>query len=386
MKIAYTTVWDAMNIRSWSGLDRNIWESLAGAGAGIELVDQLKHGRSPARKLRKIWSVCVERKEFATQWDIDSARGYSQDAARRIAPLHADAIFSPSPIPLGFLERPEPIFLWTDAPFAGLVDFYPEFMKTRMSSATIKSGLTIDKATLDRCRIAIFSSHWAADFAVKYHSIDPNKVKVVPFGANIKVDHDLNQVETFISNRRNRPFQLLWLGVDWERKGAQTAVEAVRIMNERGVRAELTIVGCDPPPGIQLPDYVHCLGFISKATEEGVQQIKQLLRDSHVLILPTIAEAYGVVFVEAHAFGLPCAATTVGGVPTIVEDKKTGRLFDPAEPPSRWADWLCEVAENNTLYRELALASYARYKNYLNWDVSGRTVIDLMNSVLHERS
>lgn len=378
MKLAYTALWDATDIRSWSGTDRNIWESLRSAGAEISLVDQLAHGPSPARKLRKLWSLYVERKEFTHIWDVDTARGYARDAATRISGLNADAIISPSPIPLAYLQRKEPVFLWTDAPFAALVDFYPEFHRNRMSTTSINSGLIVDKAALDRCQIAIFSSEWAAQRAVQLHCIDAKKVKVVPFGANIDISHDAQSVEAFLERRSVGPFRLLWLGVDWERKGGDTALQAARLMHERGIQVELNMVGCDPPAGKTIPEYVRCQGFVSKTTAEGTETIKKLLRDANVLVLPTIAEAYGVAFVEAHAFGVPCAATAVGGIPTIVEDGATGRLFDPREPVEVWADWLCELATDPYLYRRFALAAFDRYVTQLNWGVSGAKVMQII--------
>ncbi|WP_137463714.1 glycosyltransferase, partial [Escherichia coli] len=50
------------------------------------------------------------------------------------------------------------------------------------------------------------------------------------------------------------------------------------------------------------------------------------------LLLPTIADCYGMVFCEAAAFGLPVVATDTGGVSSIVINERTGILIkDPLD-------------------------------------------------------
>jgi glycosyltransferase involved in cell wall biosynthesis len=382
MNLAYVTVFDATDIRNWSGLDRYIWESLAAQGENVELVGSLKHPRSFGRKIRKFWGSTIERKIFSHLWDVDTAKGYAHDAASRIATSAADAILSPSPIPIAYLERKEPLFLWTDAPFCGLLDFYPEFARENMCSASVKAGLEIDRAVLERCTLAIYSSDWAAQSAINYHGIPAEKVKVIPFGANIQGSPDRDQIQKIIDERSRQCLRLLFIGVDWERKGGATALAAAKAVHERGVEVELTIVGCQPPEGEAVPDFVKCLGFIGKDTPEGRAALNHLLAESHILIVPSQAECYGLVFAEAHAFGVPCAATGVGGIPTIVKDGVTGRLFTLEASPEIWADWLCQTFNAPGRYREMAMAAYARYHDLLNWDVAGREVDRLIRECI----
>ena len=65
---------------------------------------------------------------------------------------------------------------------------------------------------------------------------------------------------------------------------------------------------------------------------EGIadrQQLKQWLGRADGLVLPTLEDNCPMVVLEAMAAGVPVAASRVGGVPDLIENEKTGLLFDP---------------------------------------------------------
>ena len=95
-------------------------------------------------------------------------------------------------------------------------------------------------------------------------------------------------------------------------------LEIATELNQRGIPTELHVVGCEPP--LATPDFVVRHGFISKKSEQGAALYDQLLMESHFLVIPSMAECYGLAFAEASSFGLPSLATRVGGIPTVVVD------------------------------------------------------------------
>jgi glycosyltransferase involved in cell wall biosynthesis len=65
---------------------------------------------------------------------------------------------------------------------------------------------------------------------------------------------------------------------------------------------------------------------------EGIadrQQLKQWLGVADGLVLPTLEDNCPMVVLEAMAAGVPVVASRVGGIPDLVENGKTGLLFDP---------------------------------------------------------
>lgn len=115
--------------------------------------------------------------------------------------------------------------------------------------------------------------------------------------------------------------RLLFLGVDWTRKGGELAFEIAGELNRQGLKTELTVVGCTPQLSMPMPPFVRVIGYVSKASREGADLINQQLATSHFVILPSRAEAAAVVVAEASSYGLPSITSDVGGLPTLVRDE-----------------------------------------------------------------
>jgi glycosyltransferase involved in cell wall biosynthesis len=190
------------------------------------------------------------------------------------------------------------------------------------------------------------------------------------------------EVEAIVAHRSGLECNLLLIGVDWDRKGAQIAVEAVRCVNERGLRARLTIVGCTPPDSAGLPPFVEIIPFINKATEEGRRHFDAICRRSHFMIMPSRADCTPVAIVEANYFGLPCLATAIGGIPSLVNDGINGRLFDLRARGMAYADYVLGLMRDPVRYRSFAVGSAAFADRHFTWEVSGAKVAGILREVI----
>lgn len=378
MKIAYVTMFDATDPKNWSGLDLHIWKSLEKQGMEIELIGNLRHGRSLARRLRRLWGTRVERRTFLHFWDTATARDYAADVAERLLSTNADVVLCPSPIPLAYLNCPQPRVIWTDATFAGLSSFYPEFLPSNICSASTASGREIDRLSLDNCQLAIYSSDWAAQTAIVVHPEAARKVHVVPYGANLEAVPPDGDIDQILGRRGNKPIRLLFIGMDWIRKGGGQAVDVARELIRRGLPVELTLVGAPPPPEVRGLPFVRMAGYVDKSTADGRTRLSELFKASHFLILTSLAECCAVVLSEACAFGVPVAATDVGGMGTVIRSGINGQLFEVGSPPAQWADWIISIISQPQAYRGVATAALQSYRGRFNWDVAGASVISLM--------
>ena len=95
--------------------------------------------------------------------------------------------------------------------------------------------------------------------------------------------------------------------------------------------------------------------FIGKATAEDRQRLNELYARSHFFIMPTRAEAFGIVFAEASTFGVPCLGTAVGGLPSVIKDGVNGQLFPLDANGEDYADWILHTMADPVRYRTLAL-------------------------------
>jgi len=299
---------------------------------------------------------------------------YSTQVEKLLASIHYDIVFSPGTIPIACLQTEKPIVFWTDATFAGLVDFYPGF--TNLCTEIIKNGNKMEQLALSKCKIAIYSSEWAANTAIEHYDVDEAKVKVVPFGANISCNRNSNDINRIVEQKSFHSCKLLFLGVDWYRKGGDKALAVANQLTGRGIRTELHIAGCNPP--ITVPSFVKCHGFISKKTEEGRKYLEQLFSQAHFFILPSRADCVPVVFAEASSFGLPSLTTRVGGISTAIQDGKNGYTFSRDEDTEEYCNYIERFISSKEKYKELALSSFREYSTRINWSSAGSRVKDLI--------
>jgi glycosyltransferase involved in cell wall biosynthesis len=370
------TIFDARDVRNWSGTYLHMWRALQAQGCEIDIVDNLVHGRSIARRLRKLGAKLTGRRHLHF-WDRTTARQYSEDVQRRVEATDADVVFSPTPVPLAYLTLDRPVAMWTDAGFVALRTAYDEFDPRGISRWAAHDGEEIDRRVATNGTLQVFASEWGAKVnAEVFGNRGGSKPHVIPYGANFECE----PCPTALSDRRaSSTLRLLFVGVDWSRKGADKACAVAADLKKRGHPVSLHIVGCTPPNGVTLGDEVVIEGFISKATSEGRAKLDTLYRQSHFLIVPTMAEAYGLVFAEASAYGLPSLSHRIGGVPTIVRDGVNGQLFDFDVPVGRWADWIEENYDAER-YCLLAEASRQLYETRLNWRVAGAAMKSLLDS------
>jgi glycosyltransferase involved in cell wall biosynthesis len=303
------------------------------------------------------------------------------EVASRLKKTDADVVFSPSTIPICYLNTKTPIAFWTDATVAGVVGFYPHY--SNLCKESLDDFHKMEQAALSNCRLAIYSSDWAAATAINKYQVDSSKVKVVPFGANVDCSRALENIREIVSRKRADVCKLLFLGTEWYRKGGDIAVAVLRSLNEKGLRAELTIVGCDVEG--TAPDSVSAKGFVSKRTREGQATIDRLFAESHFLVLPSRADCVPVAIAEANSYGVPVISSNVGGITTAVRDGVNGFALPHSDRFVEDASSIIRKYMGSPAdYQCLAEQSFGEYTQRLNWKTSARRVHELLQGVLNE--
>ncbi len=372
MKLAYATTFDARDVSNWSGTPFFMSNAFQENGATVEYIGNLSRKLPPFFKLNQFFKKTICGQRESPRFNITAAKYYSEQVAKQLAKQHVDAIIAPQINPVCYLDAKQPLILWTDGLYASLLGFYPGF--SNHSAESIRQGNIITQECLKRCSLAIFSSDWAARTALEIYGASKEKVKVVPFGANIHCSHTLDDIRTFLKSRSRDTVKLLFLGKHWHRKGGDIVFNVAKALHHAGQSVELHFVGCYPPKEIDTPDYIKCHGFISKRTPEGVEKISRLLRESHFLFVPSRAEAYGIVFCEANAFGLPILTSYVGGISTVVKDNINGMTFSLEASAEKYCDYIMNLMQNYARYEELALSAFNEYQTRLNWGAAVRQV------------
>ncbi|WP_235726564.1 glycosyltransferase family 4 protein [Methylocaldum szegediense] len=147
--------------------------------------------------------------------------------------------------------------------------------------------------------------------------------------------------------------------------GLTTAIRAFALLLQEKPEARLSIAGSGPQRRV-LEDLASQLGISENVTFTGrlsPEEMADLYRKCDVMLNPSTVDNMPNSVLEALAAGLPVVSTNVGGVPYIVENKKTAMLVDP-EDPTAMAESLLRVISDASLYRTLAengLAHVAKF-------------------------
>lgn len=360
MQIAYSTTFNAEEINHWSGTPYFMAKAFQRAGHHVHYVGRLKHELPAFFKVKQLYKKYLCGQRESPRFNIHAAKYYAYQTAKKLKRLPHDLILAPLISPIAYLDTAKPIILWTDALYAGLLGFYEPF--SSHSANTIRQATAMTEACLGRCHQIIFSSDWAANTAIEIYGMDKKKIKVLPFGANLHESPRYEDIEACIKLRRKKPVRLLFLAKSWSRKGGDICLKVANALHDRGLPVELHIVGIQPPRMQHLPAYVHCHGFIAKNTPNGRAKLEAILKMTHFLLLPSRAEAYGIVFCEANAYGIPCLTTHVGGISTIVKNHINGFTY----PVDGAIDVICNdiinITNSESGYSELVKSSFNEFQ------------------------
>lgn len=379
MKIAFATTFDARDIHNWSGTPFYMAKSFEENAVDIEYIGSLKRKLPKNFKIKQFWKKISCGQRDSPRFNETAAKFYSEQVAKQLSLSNADFVIAPQINPIAYLDSKQPVVLWTDAVYSGLLGFYPVF--SNHSASSIAQGNAITSACLERAALAIFSSDWAARSAIELYGTDKNKVKVVPYGANLESVHSYEEMKNIISKRARDKIKLLFIGKQWGRKGGDIVFAVTKALHAMGQNVELNFVGCEPPAGTEIPPYIKCHGFISKRTPEGLTKMLSLLHDSHFLFLPSRAEACAIAFCEANAYGLPVLTSYVGGISTVIKDDVNGMGFSLEAKPAIYCKYVIDVMSDFTRYENLALSAFNEYQTRLNWRVATETVKGLLKQL-----
>ncbi len=155
-------------------------------------------------------------------------------------------------------------------------------------------------------------SHWAKQSFVEDYGCPEDRVAVIPPGVD---------VQRFGPGPRDHALpRLLFVGGDFVRKGGDLLIDVFR-RRLRG-KAELVLVTRSevaPEPGVT----VH------RDVSANSDTLRQLYATADIFVLPTRADCFSLVSLEAAASCLPVVATHVGGIPDAVQQGTTGFMVDP---------------------------------------------------------
>jgi glycosyltransferase involved in cell wall biosynthesis len=373
VKIGFASRYDPQDQRTWSGTSYYTLNQLK-RYSDVELFNYklpklLQEWLTAQKSINRRWFGKYTAVEFLREY----AKYFSKQLTRDLKKRPVDILFvSASSQMIAYIETEIPIIYMTDATFQQLQGYYPGF--SNLAAYNIREGIELDKNAFHKATHCMLGSEWNKYSAVNDYGIDASKITVVPFGANLEGIPTIIE----IGAERNHSCNLLFLAVEWERKGGEIALETFRKLKQDISNASLHIVGCSPPSDLQNEEDITVIPFLDKKNKADLKQLRQLLLQTDFLLLPTRAECAGIVFSEAAAYGIPSITTDTGGVSSYVRNGINGYTLPLADGPAAYAELISSLLSDPEKLKSLKRSSRKQFEDHLNWEKWGDAFSQLM--------
>jgi glycosyltransferase involved in cell wall biosynthesis/peptidoglycan/xylan/chitin deacetylase (PgdA/CDA1 family) len=144
-----------------------------------------------------------------------------------------------------------------------------------------------------------------------------------------------------------------------------------------------------------MPDVtLHVVGEVAEKSDQqnvvyhGVLRGKALVRqyqNARVFVLPSTGktESFGMVLIEAMACGVPVIGTDVGGIPLVIDDKKTGLIVPPASPEAL-TDAIRSLLDNPEKAAKFSNRAYQKVQSSYAWPHLAKKYNAVLRSVIEK--
>jgi glycosyltransferase involved in cell wall biosynthesis len=217
----------------------------------------------------------------------------------------------------------------------------------------------VARAALPAARAAatIMAVSTSVEWTIREYAGDGPRVEVVPVG----VDTALFR----LPSASRIPDQILFVGFLNYMKGIDVLLDAMGLLRDGGIAGRAVLVGGGfyrntRKQEVALRRRAEELDLGDRVTFAGRKpptEVARLMAESAVVVLPSRAESFGAVLVEALACGTPVVATRCGGPEDIVSPE-VGELV-PVADSRALADALCRTLADPERYDAARLRDYA---------------------------
>ena len=179
---------------------------------------------------------------------------------------------------------------------------------------------------------------------------------------------------------------ILYLGRIKKYKSVQHLVRALQLVKEKIPTARIKIVGAGDylkelktlVDTLGLKNDVEFPGFVSQAEKV------EILRRSHVAVLPSLKEGWGLTNIEANAVGTTVVAANSPGLRDSVQDGQTGFLYEYGNV-EQLADKLLMILTDDNLRTRLE-AGGLKWADRFNWDDAAAKFEQLLINIVEDKS
>ncbi|MEJ1406478.1 MAG: glycosyltransferase family 4 protein, partial [Candidatus Sedimenticola sp. (ex Thyasira tokunagai)] len=170
-----------------------------------------------------------------------------------------------------------------------------------------------------------------------------------------------------------------------EKNGVTVFAEAVAALKELPVR--LLFAG-DGEERSKVEQILRDNGMFDQSIFLGGvpnPQMPDVYRAADISVLPSFMEATSITGLESMACGIPLVGTTVGGIPTLINDRETGLLVPPGDPATL-GEALAQLARDPEQRQQMGTAARSRAEEKFSWRGIASRTLDIYQQHLDSHS
>ena len=209
-----------------------------------------------------------------------------------------------------------------------------------------------------------------ADSLARDYGVPRQRLRVVPNGADPPDENaEWEEARTWREKLGAGQLRPLWVSAARleEQKGHDVFLAALAELNRRGVEFTAAIAG-EGSKRLELERQIAERGLGSRVRLLGqLENLGPLLLAADAVVLASRWEGLPLTLLEALARGRPVVATSVGGIPDVIEDNVTGRLIASGQS-TPLADALADFARRSDAALRLGRNGQRRVRESYGWE------------------
>jgi glycosyltransferase involved in cell wall biosynthesis len=217
----------------------------------------------------------------------------------------------------------------------------------------------LERRALRKLTVIICNSRYTKKALVRAYSLPHDRLRVV----YKSIDVDSFSFHPQIPNDRKR--RVLFVGGNVQRKGLPTIIRAAPIVLKAFPDTEFFVVG-DNQNLKAMKDLCDRYGVEENFRFLGWQsydEIQKHYQGASAFVMPSLIEAFGVVFLEAMASGVPVIGGDVGGTRELIQSGSNGFLVEPRNSDDL-ANKILLIFQNDELRQKLIQGGLKTVKRY----------------------
>ena len=181
------------------------------------------------------------------------------------------------------------------------------------------------------------------------------------------------------------PKHILYFGRLSREKGVGTLVKAYL---KNTFRLPLKIVG-EGPVKLDLesqtfknePNKIEFLGY-----KEG-EELVYLIKNAYCVIVPSEwYENNPMTIIEAYSYGIPVIGSNIGGIPEIIQDNKTGLIFEPGNDTELSEKLTKILCLSNEHFLQMRISSFEFYERNFSEKVHYQKLLEIYNYAINNNN